>query len=219
VSELALSPVRAAGTTEASLVHAVRAASGLLAKRAVYDARMKSPALHRICRGPLVIAVVLASVSVGAAPPSLPPASDLERKIVSYTDAHVEEAVALLERAVNINSGTMNLGGVRAVGQLFLDELAKLGFETRWVDGALVKRAGHVFAERKGTRGKRLLLLGHLDTVFEPASPFQRFERRGDRAGRQRHEGRHCGAGLRAEGAPGGWGSRWHPDRGDAHGR
>jgi glutamate carboxypeptidase len=30
-----------------------------------------------------------------------------------------------------------------------------------------VGRAGHLFAEHKGTKGKRLLLIGHLDTVFE----------------------------------------------------
>lgn len=40
-----------------------------------------------------------------------------------------------------------------------------------------VSRAGHLFAERKGTRGKRILLIGHLDTVFEKENPFQRFER------------------------------------------
>ena len=41
---------------------------------------------------------------------------------------------------------------------------------------AEMKRAGHLFAEKKGTKGKRLLLIGHLDTVFEPDSPFQAWE-------------------------------------------
>jgi glutamate carboxypeptidase len=37
-------------------------------------------------------------------------------------------------------------------------------------------RAGHIVATHKGNgRGKRLLLIGHLDTVFEPDSPFQRW--------------------------------------------
>jgi glutamate carboxypeptidase len=41
-----------------------------------------------------------------------------------------------------------------------------------------LNRAGHLFAYRRGRQGKRLLLIGHLDTVFEKDSPFQRFERR-----------------------------------------
>lgn len=36
-------------------------------------------------------------------------------------------------------------------------------------------RAGHLVAEHKG-KGKTLLLIGHLDTVFELASPFQQFK-------------------------------------------
>src|SRR3546814_11544418 len=43
--------------------------------------------------------------------------------------------------------------------------------------------AGHLVAVHKGRLDtKRLLLIGHLDTVFEPDSPFQRFERMGDKA-------------------------------------
>jgi glutamate carboxypeptidase len=99
---------------------------------------------------------------------------------VAAVDAHRAEAVALLERVVNMNSGTMNLAGVRAVGDVFRGELDALGFTTRWVDGAAFARAGHLVAERKpahGAPGVRVLLIGHLDTVFEPDSPFQRFQR------------------------------------------
>ena len=82
--------------------------------------------------------------------------------------------MALLKKAVNINSGTNNLKGVRETGMLFDTEFKKAGFETRWIDmPAEMKRAGHLFIEKKGTKGKRLLLIGHLDTVFEPDSPFQ----------------------------------------------
>jgi glutamate carboxypeptidase len=46
-----------------------------------------------------------------------------------------------------------------------------------------VGRAGHLIAEHHGAgRGKRILLVGHMDTVFEPSSPFQKFVRRGDMA-------------------------------------
>ena len=106
-----------------------------------------------------------------------------ERKIVAAVDTRNAQALALLERVVNINSGTMNFAGVRKVGDAFRAELDALGFSTRWVDGAGFKRAGHLVAERNG-RGQRLLLIGHLDTVFEPRSPFQKFERLSDSTAR-----------------------------------
>jgi glutamate carboxypeptidase len=99
-----------------------------------------------------------------------------ERAIVAYVDAHNAEALALLERVVNINSGTQNLAGVRDVGAIFLTSFDRLGFKTRWVDGAPFQRAGHLIAEHQGS-GPKLLLVGHLDTVFERDSPFQKFQR------------------------------------------
>jgi glutamate carboxypeptidase len=106
-----------------------------------------------------------------------------EGALVSFVDAHMNEALALLERVVNINSGTQNFDGVRAVGRVFSAELEALGFTTRWVDGASFGRAGHLVADHPGT-GPRILLIGHLDTVFEKDSPFQRFERLDERTAR-----------------------------------
>jgi glutamate carboxypeptidase len=106
-----------------------------------------------------------------------------ERALSTFIDAHNAESLVLLERVVNINSGTQNFGGVREVGRVFGDELTKLGFTTRWVDGAPFKRAGHLVADHAGS-GPRVLLIGHLDTVFEKDSPFQRFERIDDRSAR-----------------------------------
>jgi glutamate carboxypeptidase len=99
-----------------------------------------------------------------------------ERAIVEQVDARNAEGLALLERVVNINSGSQNFKGVQEVGKIFAAEFEALGFKTRWVDGAAFKRAGHLVADHPGT-GPRILLIGHLDTVFEPDSPFQKFER------------------------------------------
>jgi glutamate carboxypeptidase len=104
------------------------------------------------------------------------PLSRAERTIVDYVDAHNHEAIALLERAVNINSGTQNFAGVREMGTLVAAQLEPLGFTARWIDGAPFKRAGHLVAEHAGA-GPKVLLIGHLDTVFERDSPFQKFER------------------------------------------
>jgi glutamate carboxypeptidase len=91
-----------------------------------------------------------------------------EQRIVAGVDARIPEATALLERVVNMPSATQNLAGVRQVGDVFRQEFAALGFTTRWVDMPQeMKRAGHLIAEHPGKQGKRLLLLGHLDTVLE----------------------------------------------------
>jgi len=109
--------------------------------------------------------------------------ADTERRMTDWIEANREEAIDLLERITNINSGTMNAEGVRAVGDILETELTALGFETWWVDmPPEVQRAGHLFARRRGYAGRSILLIGHLDTVFEPDHPFQTFERDGMRA-------------------------------------
>ena len=106
-----------------------------------------------------------------------------EQRLRHAIDADQPHAVALLERLVNQNSGSLNLPGVKAVGDMVRAELEPLGFDVRWIDMQATGRAGHLVATHKGNgRGKRILLIGHLDTVFEPDSPFQRFVRNGDSA-------------------------------------
>lgn len=98
------------------------------------------------------------------------PLSASEARIRAAVNARYDASITLLQRAVDIPSGTHNLAGVRRVGDLFADELRTLGFETRWVSMPdSVRRAGHLVALHRGTRGPRLLLIGHLDTVFEGA--------------------------------------------------
>ncbi len=104
------------------------------------------------------------------------PLTENEAKIVAFVDANNDAALKTLEQVVNINSGTQNFEGVRAVGKIFQQEFDALGFKTQWVDGTPFKRAGHLVAEHAGP-GPKVLLIGHLDTVFEPNSPFQKFER------------------------------------------
>ncbi|MDX1661810.1 MAG: M20/M25/M40 family metallo-hydrolase [Gemmatimonadota bacterium] len=110
--------------------------------------------------------------------------SPTEREIVDAVDARADEALAFLEAVVNVNSGTMNFEGVREVGGMFAGRLEEIGFVTRWVEMPdSVNRAGHLFATREGPPGAPVfLLIGHLDTVFEPGDAFQTFERDGERA-------------------------------------
>jgi glutamate carboxypeptidase len=106
-----------------------------------------------------------------------------ERRMTQVVDQEQERTIALLQRLVEQNSGSLNLPGVTAVGEMMRAELAPLGFEVRWIDMREIGRAGHIVATHRGDgRGKRILLIGHLDTVFEPDSPFQHFSREGNRA-------------------------------------
>ena len=134
--------------------------------------------------GRLLAMAALAATTGSAAAQALDP---VEQRIVAAVRSDAPQALALLKQSVLINSGTMNLGGVREVGQLFRTQFDTLGFTTRWVDmPPAMRRAGHLVATRearqgKQGKGKRLLLLGHLDTVFEPGSAVQMWEEKNGR--------------------------------------
>lgn len=129
-----------------------------------------------IVRPLIAAALLLGGSSVAHA--ALSPA---EQKISSTVEAGYEPAVALLEKIVNQNSGSMNLAGVKAVADMLRPEYEALGFTVSWVPMDAAKRAGHLVALHKGKPGStKMLLIGHLDTVFEPDSPFQTFRRDGD---------------------------------------
>ena len=125
----------------------------------------------------------IATLALIAAQPAFADLSKPEAKMAATVDAEYDRSVALLERLVNQNSGTMNFGGVKAVSEMMRAELEPLGFRVEWVNMADAKRAGHLIASKTGKKGnKKLLLIAHLDTVFEADSPFQKFVRKGDEA-------------------------------------
>ncbi len=103
--------------------------------------------------------------------------SPTESKILTNVESNNAEALDLLIKLVNINSGTMNFEGVQKVGTELRAEFDALGFETSWEDGAEFNRAGHLVAKHFGNNdAPKILLIGHLDTVFEKDSPFQNSE-------------------------------------------
>jgi len=105
--------------------------------------------------------------------------SRIEKKILKQVSINQEEAILFLEKVVNINSGTLNKKGVREVGTVFRNAFDEINFNTQWIEMPdEMNRAGHLFAFKEGVKGKKLLLIGHLDTVFEENSPFQTFERK-----------------------------------------
>jgi len=107
--------------------------------------------------------------------------STIEKQLIQTIEANNDEALTFLENVVNINSGTLNKEGVKEVGMVFKEAFETIDFNTRWIEmPAELNRAGHLFAETSGNKGKKLLLIGHLDTVFEADSPFQKFKKIND---------------------------------------
>jgi glutamate carboxypeptidase len=125
--------------------------------------------------------MMAAALLIGAAAPAGAALTPPEAKIAATVDAENSRSVALLQALVDVNSGTLNLPGVERVGTMMRAELEPLGFAVKWLPMREAGRAGHIVATHRGNgRGKRMLLIGHLDTVFEPDSPFQKYVARGD---------------------------------------
>jgi glutamate carboxypeptidase len=132
-------------------------------------------------RSGIVLAFAATAAVLGS--PAYAALSPAEQRMAATVDAEQQRTLGLLERWVDQNSGTMNKAGVAAVRDMVVPEFAQLGFTTQWIDMGAADRAGHLVARHAGSRkGKRLLLIAHLDTVFEPDSPFQRWAREGSRA-------------------------------------
>jgi glutamate carboxypeptidase len=125
--------------------------------------------------------LIAGALLLGGAPLAHAALSPAERKIAARVEAGYEPSVALLEKLVNQNSGSMNLAGVKAVADMLRPQFEALGFAVTWKPMEAAKRAGHLIATHKGRAGTtKMLLIGHLDTVFEPDSPYQTFVREGD---------------------------------------
>tara|TARA_A100001015_G_C15043666_1_gene741724 strand:+ start:3449 stop:4729 length:1281 start_codon:yes stop_codon:yes gene_type:complete len=119
----------------------------------------------------LVIFIILSSHS------SIANLTEIEKKIIKQIDLNLTESIQFLEKTIQINSGTFNHKGIKDCGLLYQNKLNLLGFKTIWHKLPIeLNRADHLFAYRKGKKGKRLLLIGHLDTVFEPENPQQKIE-------------------------------------------
>ena len=100
-----------------------------------------------------------------------------------------DEMARTLARWVDVNTGSWNGPGLDAFARLLAESLEELHFQVEILPGDPVDLPGRgrvatgpiVRARRKAeTRASneplRVLLVGHFDTVFEPGSPFQRFE-------------------------------------------
>jgi glutamate carboxypeptidase len=127
----------------------------------------------------LALSAAMGAGTTGASQVGSVSASAVETRLVQAVASREAGAIELLRGLVEINSGTMNFAGVQEVGARLRAEFDELGFVTRWEDGTGFGRAGHLVARRPaGSEGApKVVLIGHLDTVFEPSSPFQGWQR------------------------------------------
>ena len=133
----------------------------------------------RVCLPALFLALTLTTAAQ-----TTQPLSPQEKTIASTVDANQADANAFLEKLVDINSGTHNLQGVRDVAKIMEAQFTALGFHVEWVPMDQIHRAGDLVAThpcpQPGQCGKRMLLIGHMDTVFEKTSPFQKYSVNGN---------------------------------------
>jgi len=101
-----------------------------------------------------------------------------EKNIVEQVVNGLPQALKDIEQAVNINSGSMNFSGVKKVGSLAKKQLSEIGFNVQWLDGSAFNRAGHIQATHlsHNPNAIKILMIGHLDTVFAKDDNFQKFE-------------------------------------------
>jgi glutamate carboxypeptidase len=100
----------------------------------------------------------------------------IEKQLVTSINQQLEQSQTLLIETVNINSGTQNFAGIKQVGMQFKQHYDALGFNTEWVDGSEFGRAGHLVATYESTSqsaSPKIMLIGHLDTVFTKDDNFQ----------------------------------------------
>ena len=134
--------------------------------------------MRKFSRQLRIVFLIISFSAVGGYAQSI---SKEEKLIVKSIEKNYPEAVRFFEKTININSGTYNLNGVRQVGSVYKKFLDELGFTTTWVSmPAAMHRGGHLVAELKGGKGKKLLLNSHMDTVFEKNSPFQTWKVKND---------------------------------------
>lgn len=95
------------------------------------------------------------------------------KQIQADAEQYKADALKLLERLVNIDSGSGYESGLTQVSDIAVDELKQLGFSIERVPDKAANNS-HVVATLKGTGKAKILLMAHMDTVFKEGSAAER---------------------------------------------
>lgn len=110
---------------------------------------------------------------------------DFDRRELDWLDGEQDAMIARVREWSAINSGSRNLQGLERMGEVARDAFAELGASYERLDAATAKEVDergdirevsfgpvHRFVKHPGAN-RRVLLTGHLDTVFGPDHAFQ----------------------------------------------
>jgi glutamate carboxypeptidase len=109
--------------------------------------------------------------------------SEQELRLISWVDKNQDQILSELKSHVEINTGTANIEGLNQYRDLLSADLEALGFITEThsssdIDvlsckGGSIQIADHLVAKRAGSAKNRVLMNGHMDTVFSKEDEFQ----------------------------------------------
>jgi glutamate carboxypeptidase len=90
--------------------------------------------------------------------------------VLAVAEAARPEQLDLLKQIVNIDSGTGDVEGGRRVAAVLIPRLKSLGAEVETVPAEAPDLPENVVATVRGTGKARILMIGHMDTVFGPGT-------------------------------------------------
>lgn len=126
--------------------------------------------MRSFTRSPLAAHLALALALTALAPAAM---AEPHKAIQADAEQYKDEALKLLERLVNIDSGSGYVPGLTKVSDIAIEELKKLGATIELVPNT-PEASNHVIATLKGTGKAKILLMAHMDTVFKEGSAAER---------------------------------------------
>lgn len=126
-----------------------------------------------------MMAALLSAVAV----PSAAKAPARDGKVWAAAERLRPVQLQTLEQAVNVDSGTGDVAGGRKVARLLVPRLRALGMDVQTMAAEAPDLPENIVATLKGTGRGRILMIGHIDTVFGPGTVAKRpYRIVGDRA-------------------------------------
>jgi glutamate carboxypeptidase len=116
-------------------------------------------------------------IALAAALPALAPvtyAAENSAKVLAAAEAARSAQLQLLEQVVNVDSGTGDVEGGRKVAAMLIPRLKALGMTVESVPAEEPGLAENTVATLIGRGKTRILMIGHIDTVFEPGTAQRR---------------------------------------------
>ena len=121
-----------------------------------------------------VIAAASVAVLLGLPVQAAPASSARDAKLWAAAQAARPAQLQLLEQVVNVDSGTGDIEGGRKIASILAARLKAMGFSIESVKAEADGLPENTVATLTGTGKGRILLIGHIDTVFEPGTVAKR---------------------------------------------